>query len=748
MIVKSLHRPVARLAAGALFIAAGLTAFAGIASAAGGNNGDVKLGSNGTFTNSNDPHLQCPIFIQWSGFDTTQMDDFTVAFSGISPTGGTVTAAGPGVTPAHHQFPGPGDTEQYNLSFAGATAKNGEFHVGIDITTTDANGSQFKQKTVWVSDCGHDLGITKSGTTTGVHPGDAVVYHLHVTNNSSGPTTGPTTVTDHLPNPGILPGTISVDAGSDGTWTCTVGAAQNPTCTTNSVLNPGDSADFTVNATIDPNVAPLPTTLTDNATVDTPGDADSSNNLATLGTDVTAAGGPAAPNAGVTKNGPGTAWVGQQLQYDVVVSFSGGATTGTTTVTDTLPNGLDPGLMTFVSGDGTWTCGLNASTTPTCSAPAGFTAGQSATFHVTTTANAVGPQTDSVSVVTTGDSDNSDDSATKTTTVSAASALGLQPQCDPATAGQVLWTVTNPSGNPDVSGLTVSGSAAVPSPTTLSGGQQATFHTAAPSGALSVSGTAFGQTVSSNSVSFSNQCTTPPPPGETPASAVFTDTCSGFHAVFTSASLHTTQFVVNMPIGGNDTVSGSGTRDYPADATHSHISVTYDGVTQTADWVEPAGCTQIPNPPPAVADPTVSASNACKTGITVNLGNMNGTAPVTFTVTAPDNTVDNVSVLAGQIVKKSYAVVEDTTGTVTVSAPGLATKKFTYAKNCTAVLGEKVTKTPTPKPTPTVQGEKVTRLPFTGSNTSMFLTLAALFFAGGVVLMAFGARRRPEGKHL
>ncbi|HET6908023.1 MAG TPA: hypothetical protein VFH54_01685, partial [Mycobacteriales bacterium] len=132
----------------------------------------------------------------------------------------------------------------------------------------------------------------------------------------------------------------------------------------------------------------------------------------------------------------------------------------------------------------------------------------------------------------------------------------------------------------------------------------------------------------------------------------------------------------------------------------------------------------------------------------VNLGNMNGTAPVTFTVTAPDNTVDNVSVLAGQIVKKSYAVVEDTTGTVTVSAPGLATKKFTYAKNCTAVLGEKVTKTPTPKPTPTVQGEKVTRLPFTGSNTSMFLTLAALFFAGGVVLMAFGARRRPEGKHL
>src|SRR6185437_3346582 len=103
-------------------------------------------------------------------------------------------------------------------------------------------------------------------------------------------------------------------------------------------------------------------------------------------------------------------------------------------------------------------------------------------------------------------------------------------------------------------------------------------------------------------------------------------------------------------------------------------------------------------------------------------------------------------VLAGQIVKKSYSVKEDTTGTVTVSAPGLSPKTFTYAKNCTQVLGEKVTKTPTPTPKPTtqVQGEK---LPFTGSNTSLFLTLAAILFGSGVLLLVLGARR-PQGQHL
>jgi hypothetical protein len=122
---------------------------------------------------------------------------------------------------------------------------------------------------------------------------------------------------------------------------------------------------------------------------------------------------------------------------------------------------------------------------------------------------------------------------------------------------------------------------------------------------------------------------------------------------------------------------------------------------------------------------------------------MNGSnttnTPVTFTVTGPDGTVQTVTVLADHIVKVKFPVKEDTTGVVTVKAPGLAKQTKSYAKNCTTVLGEKVKK-PTTKPA--VQGEKTSRLPFTGWPVTTAVRDAAIAMAAGLVLLFVAARRR------
>jgi hypothetical protein len=140
-----------------------------------------------------------------------------------------------------------------------------------------------------------------------------------------------------------------------------------------------------------------------------------------------------------------------------------------------------------------------------------------------------------------------------------------------------------------------------------------------------------------------------------------------------------------------------------------------------------------------VANPAVSSSKACNTGITVVLSNMDATVPVTFTVTAPDGSTEDVQVLANAIAKRSYKVAEDSTGVVTVTAPGLVKKTVKYAKDCADVLGTKTVKHPKPSNEPEV-------LPFTGSATGNILAAAVVSLLTGVGLTV-AARRRRGGLH-
>lgn len=139
-----------------------------------------------------------------------------------------------------------------------------------------------------------------------------------------------------------------------------------------------------------------------------------------------------------------------------------------------------------------------------------------------------------------------------------------------------------------------------------------------------------------------------------------------------------------------------------------------------------------------VRNPAVHATKRCGSGISVELSNMDATVPVTFTVTAPDGSIEDVTVNADAIAKRSYKVAEDSTGVVTVTAPGISEKTVAYEKDCADVLGTKTVRNP-PKTQPDV-------LPFTGSDTPALLATAALSLLTGTGLVV-AARRRRAGAH-
>jgi hypothetical protein len=227
------------------------------------------------------------------------------------------------------------------------------------------------------------------------------------------------------------------------------------------------------------------------------------------------------------------------------------------------------------------------------------------------------------------------------------------------------------------------------------------------------------------------------PANPTPASATANADCSALTAHLDGGTNGATFTVtepggshsVVVPAGGTDNVSyGSGNGDV--------ITVSV-GATVLDTKSAPTNCTVAPGQ----ADPAVSEINHCTSGMNLTLSNMNGSADATFTVTDPDGNSQQVGVRAGQLKKLAFAVTEDTTGTVSVSAPGLAKKTFTYNKNCATVLGVKHTRKPVTKPV--VKGEH-SQLPFTGFETQRALLDGAALFFLGAVLCILGARRRDE----
>src|SRR3954452_5082743 len=206
---------------------------------------------------------------------------------------------------------------------------------------------------------------------------------------------------------------------------------------------------------------------------------------------------------------------------------------------------------------------------------------------------------------------------------------------------------------------------------------------------------------------------------------------------------------VTVPAGTTTQFTVPVTEDTTASITVAAAGLT----TQSDSWSR--DCSQTVPPEHHGVNPAVAFSTACTTGITVQLSNMKfddtTVDAVTFTITTPSGAQEQVVVLANQITKRSYGVAEGTTGAVTVEAPGLAKQTKSYAKKCTSVLGEKVTKGPkttkTPKtPKPAVEGDKVVALPATGAPTGAMVEGSML-----LLLAAFGlsiaGRRRYQPRH-
>ena len=163
---------------------------------------------------------------------------------------------------------------------------------------------------------------------------------IQVANNGGSPTTAPVTLTNNLP------AGFTATAMSGPGWTCTLGTQ---TCTRSDALAaPSAYPNITLALTVSNTATGSPT---DTATVSGGGEINTSND--TTGHIMTVNPGP---DLTISKTHNVTFMQGQVgAFYSILVSNTGGGpTSGTVTVTDTLPTGL---TATAMSGTG-WTCTL------------------------------------------------------------------------------------------------------------------------------------------------------------------------------------------------------------------------------------------------------------------------------------------------------------------------------------------------------------------------------------------------------
>jgi uncharacterized repeat protein (TIGR01451 family) len=206
--------------------------------------------------------------------------------------------------------------------------------------------------------CAPVLALTKTHAGNFTQGQTGAQYSLAASNTGINATSGTVTLTDTLPA-GLAATTMS------GTgWTCNVATL---TCT-NSTAVAGGSSFSAVTLTV--NVAcSAPASVTNSATAS--GGGASGTATATDPTTIVS-GSLCAPVLAITKSHAGNFTQGQTgAQYTLSVSNTGaGSTSGTTTLSDTLPVGLTASAM---SGTG-WTCNV---ATLTCTSTSAIAAGSS-----------------------------------------------------------------------------------------------------------------------------------------------------------------------------------------------------------------------------------------------------------------------------------------------------------------------------------------------------------------------------------
>lgn len=249
-----------------------------------------------------------------------------------------------------------------------------------------------------------DLTIDKSSPSTGFPIGGSGTYSLAVRNVGTAATVGTTTVTDTLPSD------LTPNSATGAGWSCGV-SGQDVTCTRSGSIPAGTNAPtISLNVTVGSTLAE---SVSNTATVSATDDVDAANDSDTDVTTLTAA------DLELTKSHASDFQAGTTRAYSLAVRNVGTLpTTGTTTVTDTLPAGLG-----FVAGSGpSWSCGASGQDV-TCTRTSAIAAGASPsviTLQVTVGAAAAPSVTNTASVDNAGDRNASNDSDSDPTTVLAA----------------------------------------------------------------------------------------------------------------------------------------------------------------------------------------------------------------------------------------------------------------------------------------------------------------------------------------
>src|SRR5207247_2396689 len=246
-----------------------------------------------------------------------------------------------------------------------------------------------------------DLTLTKSHSGNFTQGQTGATYSLTVSNGGTGPSSGTVTVTDTLPTG------LTATAISGTGWSCTLGSLS---CTRSDVLAAsGSYPAITVTVTVASNAA---ATVTNTATVSGGGETNTSNDSAS---DVTTVTGSGVPDLTLTKSHSGNFTQGQTgATYSLTVSNGGtGPSSGTVTVTDTLPTGL---TATAISGTG-WSCTLGSLSCTRSDVLAASGSYPAITVTVTVASNAAATVTNTATVSGGGETNTSNDSASDVTTV-------------------------------------------------------------------------------------------------------------------------------------------------------------------------------------------------------------------------------------------------------------------------------------------------------------------------------------------
>jgi uncharacterized repeat protein (TIGR01451 family) len=293
------------------------------------------------------------------------------------------------------------------------------------------------------------LGVTLSHTGNFTQGETGAINAITVTNTGAEPTDGTAiTVSDTLPSG------LTATAASGTGWTCptvgsTVSCARNPIDT----LGAGQSyPPINVTVNIAANTAAQ---VINTATVSGGGDKDFVHNTSSDPITISQTG----PDPAITKNHSGSFIQGQTGTYTITVTNVGlSQTSGTITVTDTLPAGLS-----FNAASGmNWTCEAGVATV-TCTNPTPLAPGSSSVIALTVNvaATAQGTVVNTASVAGGGDVNLLNNSASDPTTIipgppdltitKSHTANFNQGQQN----AQYTLTVTNLSGGPTVGTVTV-----------------------------------------------------------------------------------------------------------------------------------------------------------------------------------------------------------------------------------------------------------------------------------------------------